>query len=144
MSQHLVSKDTIDALVTAALTWGPEPDEFWYRPIGTRRLRKVGLNQATETGEMLWRKNWEMAEWAETGAEYPTYEFEAYPGTPDPVVILKTIAYYEYQTSDVGEIWESSEAAGFMRWLRSDAIVQLAGWEEAPWGIDDREAFSGG
>ena len=144
VSKVFVAKDTIDALVTAALTWGySQPGEFWFRPVGTMKVRKVGWEQATEVGEMLWRQNWETAEaWAQPGVDMPAYEFERYPGTPDPVVILKTISYYEYQTETDPDIWDVSEAAGFMTYLRITAEGQLPGWTEAPWGIYDRNAFT--
>jgi hypothetical protein len=35
-----------------------------------------------------------------------------------------------------------SEAAGFTRYLRNTAVSKLAGWDAAPWGIDDRGAFA--
>ncbi|WP_116451158.1 hypothetical protein [Blastococcus litoris] len=145
MSKNFVSKDTIDALVTAALHWGyTKPGEFWFRPVATTDVRRIGWNQATQVGEMLWRQNWETTEgWVEPlEVKWPGYEFDRYPGEPDPVVILKTISFYEYQTETDPDIWDVSEAAGFTRYLRLVAEKQLPGWEDAPWGIDDRAAFT--
>jgi hypothetical protein len=143
MSKHVVAKDTIDLLVTAALTWGfLKPGEFWFRPVGTMSMRKVRAEQASELGAMLWRQNWETAEGWLDDVDEPAYEGEPYPGTPDPVVVLKTITYYEYRTETDPEIWDVSEAAGFTRYLRNTAVSKLAGWDAAPWGIDDHEAFA--
>ena len=143
MSKNFVSKHTIDALVTSALTWGGvEPGVFLFRPVGTMQMRRLGRRQADEVGGMLWRQNWETAEAWLDGVDAPVYEFEPYPGTPDPLVVLKTISDYEYQTETDPEIWDVSEAAGFTRYLRSSAETRLAGWSDAPWGLDDRTAFA--
>ena len=143
MSKMFVSKHTIDALVTAALTWGGvEPGVFTFRPAGTMRMRTVGWQQADELGGMLWRQNWETVEAWQDGVDAPVYEFELYPGTPDALVVLKTIGYYEYQTETDPEIWDLCEAAGFTRYLRGSAEIRLDGWSDAPWGLDDRMAFA--
>jgi hypothetical protein len=143
MSANFVPKAHIDALVTAALTWGYlEPGEFWFRRAGTRMIRKVSWEHATEVGEMLWRYNWDVTEGpVDPTVPMPVYEFERYPGEPDPVVVLKAIDYYVYQTGDEPEEYEFSEAAGFMDYLRGVAGSKLPGYDKAPYGIEDREAF---
>jgi len=51
-----------------------------------------------------------------------------------PVVILKAIACYEYQSCEHPE-WERSEARAFCEALRDYTIVRLPGYDDAPWGI---------
>jgi hypothetical protein len=55
------------------------------------------------------------------------------------VVIAKQIANYEYQSCE-HDCWESSEAHAFCRALAERLLRSLPGWEEAPWGIDERAA----
>jgi hypothetical protein len=144
MSANFVPKDTIDALVTAALTWGyVRPGEFMFRPLRTRMMRTVTWDDATAVGEMLWRQNWNVTEgWVDPSVDMPEYVFERYAGEPDPVVILKTISYYGYQTGDEPEDYEGSEAAGFLYYLSGVAASKLPGYDDAPFGIYDREAFT--
>jgi hypothetical protein len=145
MSANFVSKETIDALVTAALTWGyMKPGEFWFRPVATMTVTTVTWDDATAVGTMLWRANYDVTEgWMDPPeVEWPGYEFELYPGEPDPVTILKTISYYGYQTGDSPEEYEVGAAAGFLNYLRGTAIGKLPGYDDAPWGIHDRRAFT--
>jgi hypothetical protein len=52
----------------------------------------------------------------------------------DPVVVLKQIDFYEYQSCEHPE-WEDSEAYQFVNALRLRWIKNLPGWYDAPWGI---------
>jgi hypothetical protein len=145
MSADFVPRDTIDALVTAALTWGVLwPGEFWFRPAATIQTTTATWDDATEIGAMLWRYDYDVTEGQidPPEVEWPGYRFERYPGEPDPLVVLKTIAYYGYQTGDDPETYDVSLPAGFMRQLQVVAVGKLAGFADAPWGIEDRDAFS--
>jgi hypothetical protein len=61
------------------------------------------------------------------------------PAPARTVVIAKQIANYEYQSCE-HDCWESSEAHAFCRALAENLLRSLPGWEEAPWGIDERAA----
>jgi hypothetical protein len=71
----------------------------------------------------------------------PPYVLEELPGTPDPVVVLKAISCYRYQTAGDPEEFEPGEVCGFLEWLTTAAVEHLDGWREAPWCIEDRDAF---
>jgi hypothetical protein len=51
----------------------------------------------------------------------------------DPVQVIKTCDYFEYQSSDA-DTWEGSEAAQFINALRSTAARALPGYDAATWG----------
>lgn len=53
----------------------------------------------------------------------------------DPVVTLKSIACYSYQSCE-HDGWETSRAKELCDRLRDGAISALPGYEQAPWGID--------
>jgi hypothetical protein len=102
MSADFVPKDTIDALVTAALTWDSvQPREFVSRPLRTRMVRTVTWEDATAVGGRPWRQNRNMTEgWIDPSVDMPEYVVQRYAGEPDPVVILETIRYHRYPTDD--------------------------------------------
>ena len=52
----------------------------------------------------------------------------------DPVVILKLCACFDYQACEV-EDYHSTPAARMVDDIRHEAINELAGYAEAPWGI---------
>lgn len=92
-------------------------------------------------GQMLWGENHRSvnARYQEDDIE-PLYEYAPLPGVVNPVVVLKAIDCYEYQTCE-HEDWEASEAHKFCETLRGKMIGWLPGYDDAPWGIDDRHAF---
>jgi hypothetical protein len=61
------------------------------------------------------------------------------PAPASTVVIAKQIANYEYQSCE-HDGWQESEAHAFCRALADALLRSLPGWEEAPWGIDERVA----
>jgi hypothetical protein len=61
------------------------------------------------------------------------------PAPASTVVIAKQIANYEYQSCEHAG-WEESESHAFCRALADSLLRSLPGWEEAPWGIDQRAA----
>jgi hypothetical protein len=145
VSANFLPKVHIDVLVTAALRWG-EPDGFHYRRLMTMMMRRLTRANADQVGEMLWRANYDHTEgWAEptdrSVPEMPEYVFEELPGEPDPVVVLKAVSCYRYQTAGDPEDFEVTEVCGFLDWLTAAAVRRLPGWDEAPWYIEDREVF---
>lgn len=101
---------------------------------------------------MLWHANWYHADgwvtdtdWAESDgvAAEPVYEYEPLPGVPDPLVVLRLIDNYVYQTAGEPEEWRPTEAFGFVHALRGVAIGRLLHDSDLPWtvGEDDRDIF---
>ena len=61
------------------------------------------------------------------------------PAPATTAVIAKQLANYEYQSCE-HDSWESSQAHAFCSSLALKLLHSLPGWEEAPWGIDERAA----
>jgi predicted NAD-dependent protein-ADP-ribosyltransferase YbiA (DUF1768 family) len=167
MSEFLVTKVHIDALMTAALHWseayvGPEQyRRFRYLdpvPADPCRISMKALTPETadEVGRTVWRHNFNRSEWGyeeefhdeEDGPGLPTvmsYVFEELPGQPDPVLILQAITCYDYQTSGEGGEPDAVEtlAVDFIAWLQGQAIIRLPGSDFGleVWPIDSREIF---
>ena len=153
MSRYTVDKSVIDALVTAAVRWSEEtPGGFSYH--WHRGSRRVEATAATAVGQMLWHANWyaagawvEDAEWAKDKVEdvpdEPAYEYDPLPGFPAPLVVLRLIDNYVYQTAGEPEEWRPSEPFGFVYALRNHAIGLLPGYKDLPWSIgpDGRDIF---
>lgn len=168
MSAFIVGKAHIDALVTAALErWsgdiGPlswysreltdeersyayAPGEPWGpgAPELAGSLRKEATpEEADRIGQMLMRENRLSVNhrYAENEVEdLYTYGRPAIAGSVDPVVILKAIACFEYQSCEHPG-WEASEAYAFCQALRLRMIRHLPGYEEAPWEISREEEY---
>jgi hypothetical protein len=134
MSAWIVTKDHIDVLVQAIIV-------------------EHGGNfdtTADNLGQMLWNENHESvnARYRED-TETLGYAFVGMEAPLDPVVVLKAINCYDYQSCE-HDGWEGSEAKFLMDWLRerlapkagllsADAVYELRAYSEAPWGIDRRE-----
>lgn len=143
----MVSKAVIDALVTAAVRWSDET------PGGTSYhwhygARRIDPGTATAIGQMLWHANWYRAEGAAKGLvegvpDEPVYEYQPLPGVPAPLVVLRLIEDYVYQTADEPEEWRPSEAFGFVHALRGEAIRRLPGYRDLPStiGEQDRDVY---
>lgn len=168
MSAFVVDKTHIDALVTAGLSgprrygdmrwlwpelsaederdayeagqpWGPRAVE-----LAQERTHFLTDETAGRVGAMLWAENrasvnhrYDEDEWE------PPYEFKRLGGTVDPVIVLKAIACYEYQSCEHPD-WERSEAHTFVRALEAKMIRSLPGYDDAPgWDITDRYVFPG-
>jgi len=167
MSAFMVGKEHIDALVTAALErwsgdfgplswfareltekettgayqsgepWGPEG-----LALAQALRRQATPKQADRIGQMLVRENRLSVNhrYGENEVE-GIYTFEGSPSAPvDPVVILKAVDCYEYQSCEHPG-WERSEAHAFCQALRRRMIRRLSGYEEAPWEIHAREQY---
>jgi hypothetical protein len=164
VSAYVVSKAHVDALVTAGLAmpgrhaplawvW-PEitPEEVRYAEqrcaLGVYQQRRHVLTMRTagRVGAMLWAENQRSVNhhYDEDDWERP-FEFRRLPGNlldaRIPVVVLKAVDCYEYQSCE-HPAWERSEAKAFCDALRAVAIARLPGYDDAPaWEIDDPDVF---
>ncbi len=147
MSNLLLSKTHIDAIVTAAVQWGR--DGFCYRFCDRRH--SVTPANATEVGSMLWEANIDtvtegdpedLASWTD-GRGLPPYEFDALDGNPDPLTVKHLISYYIYQTCGDPDPWYGSQPQVLLDELSLWATAVLA--REGDWGAfldrTGREAF---
>lgn len=123
MSAWIVSKKHIDLLVTAALS--------------AKYMTAAGPvgDDPSALGLMLWRENHFSVNSRYNETRMPEgYKFTRFPGKIDPVVVLKQIACYEYQSCE-HDGWKTSDAFKFCQALTSEMINALPGYEAAPWGI---------
>jgi len=162
MSAFVVAGVHIDAMLTAALRLAPphgvRPLRWFWPAIDAvsdsgswtsdellrqapERRRELSDVNAGRVGAMLLAENrrsvdhrYDEQEWEEP------YLFTELPGRPDPVVVLKAIACYRYQSCEHPG-WPSSEAAAFCDALQARAIDCLPGYATAPWEIDDPRVF---
>ena len=165
MSAFIVSDTHIDALITAGLILPrPHGPMRWLWPeitvrevadatrAGTAfpqhsvqlvegRSHELYQDNATDVGAMLAAANRDSVNfrYAEDEIE-AAYRFRPLAGTPDPLVVLKAIACYEYQSCEHPE-WRASQARQFCDALKEVCIHRLAGYDEAPWTISDRQVF---
>jgi hypothetical protein len=155
MSAWIVSKEHIDALVSAALVCAQENGSSfrWYDADDnhSHELTYTDTVRANQVGRMLWAENLASinARYIDT-IDHPEncpgpndfngietvgdYVFKRTPRIP-PVAILKAISCYEYQSCEHEE-WKTSQAHEFCATLRDHVINLLPGYDEAPWGLD--------
>ena len=144
MSAFIVSKQHIDAICSAALTypkWGIHwcvEDEPW------KQLRRG--DEPSRVGQMLWHTNVASVatryddcapgKWpGPTGLTLDTvlaYRYQPPRSVPTVVEALKLLDCYEYQSCEHEE-WESSEARNFVESLRRALIKELPGYDHAAW-----------
>lgn len=154
MSAFIVSKSHIDCLITAGLLFPKRTGERTLQ-WSTRRgaWKTLTLDNASEVGAMLWEENRRSVNTLYQGRHgsgdpLPAYVYEP-TEKPDPVVLLKSLQCYEYQSCEHEKrsrgkdgkfraAWERSEARAFCEQLRAYAINNLPGYDDAPWGIEDR------
>ena len=138
MSAWTVSKAHIDLLINAALRRRPGGADYgfsWWNGQERINLEEIGHSAA---GQMLWDENFTSVNsryQEENGA--PAYNFKQSFQPTDPVVVLKQISCFEYQSCE-HDGWEKSEAKAFCDALRSKQINRLPGYDDAPWGVDDK------
>lgn len=140
MSAFVVDKAHINALVNAGLAVRYKP-MHWYDKDGGHVLQP---DNADEVGQMLLDECIRSV-----GYRYQNDSITTLPGRSDaeyillfkfklsydllpPVVILKLISCYEYQSCETDD-WKDSEAYAFCQALRSATISRLPGYDEAPW-----------
>lgn len=148
MSAFVLDKAHIDFLVTAGLRLDSmRALTLEIRVEGTpTACLELSESTATAFGKLLWTENHRSV-----SARYPdatgadardmrgpeSYRFEwASLTRNDAVRVLKAIDCYEYQSCE-HDGWETSLAKEFCDALRSRAIRNLPGYEEAEWGIMD-------
>ena len=158
MSAWIVSKEHIDAMVSAALVCAQENRSSfrWYDADGnhSHELTYTDTEKATKVGAMLWAENLASinARYTDT-IDHPencpgpvgfngvssvaNYTLKRTPRIP-PVAILKAISCYEYQSCEHAG-WKTSQAYQFCASLRDHMISMLPGYDEAPWGLDADE-----
>jgi hypothetical protein len=145
MSAFVVSDTHIDALVSAGLAFArPSEPMTWYHagPDGLDRAYRLRPDNPTEVGAMLLAANQSSVNllYGERGSTKPAYSFRRLSGIPDPVVILKAIACFEYQCCEHPD-WAASQARQFCQELRDRCIDRLPGYQQAPWALSDRRIF---
>ena len=131
MSAWTVTKAHIDYLIMAAKKFGIPIGVYW----GQDGKRLPG-SDPSEVGRMLWEENYKSVNFRYgDNTATPAYDFSAIGRQVEPVVVLKAISCYEYQSCEHGE-WEASEAKQFCDSLAKATIATLPGFADAPWGID--------
>lgn len=154
MSAFVVGKEHIDLLITAGivltrpygpLRWNTSADENEWKP------NQLDHENAADIGRMLWLENYASVDRLYGDDELPgpvgltfdkvsKYVFRAVNGSLDPVVVLKAIDCYEYQSCEHPG-WKTSQARRFCDSLRRACISKLKGYDEAPWEFSDRNHF---
>lgn len=131
MSAFIVSNTQINALVRYASRLG-----LGYQYAGLSR-RVAGLEQ--ETAEMLLAANYDSVNYRYKENELPreiVYAIDA-PLMP-AIAIIKLAQSLDYQSCEYPE-WDASEAKAFLTALIDWTIPKLAGYDAAPWTIEDDE-----
>jgi len=99
-------------------------------------VRYLNRETADAVGHMLLAENFRSVNhrYAEANEPEGFFAYRRSLQGCNPVVILKAIDCYEYQTCEHPE-WEQSEAHAFCQALRKRMISMLPGYEDAPWGL---------
>ena len=155
MSSWIVTKPHIDLLITAGLILPSRclrDSKLEWETQG-RRYELDEVN-ADDVGVTLWAENYASVnhQYPHAGGDLPgpadfdgpdvlTYHHEPIKGGIDPVVVLRNINCYTYQ-SDEHDGWETSQARAFCDSLTAACINVLPGYDEAPWGFTDRHYFT--
>src|SRR5262249_54372168 len=110
--------------------------------LGRQRRRELTRQTVGRVGAMLLAENRRSVDhrYNEQEWEQP-YLFTELPGRPDPVVVLKPVACYRYQSCEHPD-WRTSDAAAFCDALQDRATRCLPGYATAPWEIDDTQVFT--
>lgn len=126
MSAFLVSKETIDAIVTFAAE------------------RKLGVfygnhcpapEELTSFGQMLWSENHRslVARYGDDNA-VPLYHYARHQGALATVQFVKLLHCLAYQSCESDD-WSTTAAAKAIVLLESHAWRLVAGYEDAEWGL---------
>jgi hypothetical protein len=111
-------------------------------PDALDRAYQLRPNNPTEVGAMLLAANQSSVNllYGERAGTEPGYRFRRLAGVPNPVIVLKAIACFEYQSCEHPE-WATSQARQFCQELRDRSIDRLPGYEQVPWALTDRRIF---
>jgi hypothetical protein len=143
-SAWLVSKQHIDLLVAAryAPEGTPEAEEARGEPIVYQDHNKTD----DQVGQMLWIENMRslVARYGDKAPEtfeFPAnfekmvrYRFTEPHGKMNPLVILKQVHCYEYQSNE-HDGWESSDAKKYCKELEHHLVSSHKEYVDAPWGV---------
>ena len=150
MSAFVVSNVHIDALLTAGIYAPPKGDGplRWStrrpgEPSNPRPERTLTMETADAIGAMLVSANLRSVNtrYQKDSDEIGDYYiFRRLPGKVNPVVVIKAIRSYEYQSCE-SEDWPTCEAQAFCQELTQRMIECLPGYNDAPWEIRDRNVF---
>jgi hypothetical protein len=153
LSAWIVSKVHIDLMVTAGLEFGSHGPLVWWHEAAQKRYE---LTDRDAVGRMLWAENL-----ASVACRYPndedgerpgpldfrdsdveTYRFERVPLVfPDGAgAVAHNLACYEYQSCE-HDGWVTSQAYAYCQALRGVLLYRLPGYNDAPWGFEDRDYF---
>ncbi|QFZ20551.1 hypothetical protein [Saccharothrix syringae] len=143
MSAWIVSSSHIDVLVHALAQYGVVPSD----------LGAVGFR---ELGQRLWHENHKSVNHRyREDTSTPRYELRTTEATLDPIVVLKAVTCFNYQSCEHPG-WPDSEAHDLMHTLRTailerhpdlgervagpdgetDRYTTLPTYDRAPWGIE--------
>ncbi len=158
MSNFVVSKEDIDAIVTVALRW-TESGALDQMPPQAAEVLRVTRSNANEVGERLWSANHDsvnyggprdlvdpevLAEAEEYGEveEMPAYTFVEFVGTPAPEVVMRLTTFYQYQTQcehwDERYLWPNGVAPFAARF-----IVAMEWYARTLLGLSPRDRVPG-
>lgn len=148
MSAWLVSKEHLYLLVYKAMhhRGAGSVGIRWYYEKAPRKLGPFDYDEADRLVALLDEENRKSLRYRYEDAEsmFPEAPPPGYPRTLafateyTPAETLKAISCYEYQTCEHSE-WEASEAHAFCQALRDYVITEVAGYDDAPWGIEHDE-----
>lgn len=128
MSAFLVSDDHI----TAVCTFACDPRNLCSVWLNGRRERAAGRH--LDMFRMLKQANLDSLT-----ARYgdPATEADARLGrlVLSPIEVVKAVDCLAYQCCEVDE-WDETDAARTLESIRGAAITKVAGYDEAPWGIE--------
>jgi hypothetical protein len=143
MSAWIVTSGHIDVLVHALAQY-----EVVSRDLGADGFRRLG--------QTLWEENHKSVNYRYSECtSVPAYQLRTTEASLDPIVVLKAVACYEYQTCE-HEGWYDSRARDLMDQLHAAILERnpdlgervnghfgetfryttLSAWDNAPWGID--------
>lgn len=155
MSAWIVSDKHISYLVSAAIAYSENFPLSWFTygtaenaPVRIGELlprepyddmeremnRRNQVLSPNQIGQLLWNENYRSVNSRYHDKDLtPVYSFKK--EEVDPVITLKLIVCYEYQSCEHPG-WYDSEARQFCSALKSATINAIPGYVSAPWGID--------
>ena len=152
MSAFMVDRNHIRFLVATARQYAASNYGFsWFYEGKYTNLDTSDRDQASKFGQILWDANLKSihARYPDTmskpenipgliGETYIYAHGRDWPREIAPVQVLKAIAGLSYQSCEYDE-WEDSEAYAILESLKSAAIHNLPGYENATWEISEQE-----
>jgi hypothetical protein len=138
MSAFMVPVEHIRAMLNAGLVTRYGPLSWQTRDLtGTDAWRELTPATATAVGAMLLAENRRSVDYRYSEDEIEEVYTHGPSRLRSPVVILKAIDCYEYQSCETTE-WEQCEAHHFCQALRDLLIGQLPGYNDADsWPIQE-------